>query len=275
MPDLLKIVLSFCGDVIYSQAQDEFNEVTFATAEKFRKSKAINCYFINYEITSTDHIDNPDIPKTLLRCSGIPKIKTHTLACMFCNSEFNGDISQWDVSNVINMQGMFYNSQFNNPSLLTWDVSNVTTMRFMFKDSKFNGDLSKWNVSNVTDMVGMFYNSQFNNPSLLTWDVSSVTTMFQMFNNSLFNRDISQWDVSNVTNTDSMFYRATIKKNTVQTWVNFKKNTISMKCLTKLVIFFFIKIKCQLFVILFLSFSQRSNCSQLHLVKPDVFILRK
>ena len=28
-------------------------------------------------------------------------------------TDFNGDISKWDVSNVISMQGMFFNSSFN------------------------------------------------------------------------------------------------------------------------------------------------------------------
>jgi surface protein len=32
---------------------------------------------------------------------------------MFNNSQFNGDISTWDVSNVQNMFGMFDKSQFN------------------------------------------------------------------------------------------------------------------------------------------------------------------
>ena len=47
--------------------------------------------------------------------------------CMFSDSKFNGDISEWNVSNVTSMAGMF-------------------------KDSKFNGDISEWDVSNVTDM---------------------------------------------------------------------------------------------------------------------------
>jgi len=32
---------------------------------------------------------------------------------MFSDSEFNGDISQWDVSNVTNMSSMFRYSVFN------------------------------------------------------------------------------------------------------------------------------------------------------------------
>jgi surface protein len=31
---------------------------------------------------------------------------------MFDSSYFNGDISNWDVSNVTNMGGMFYKSMF-------------------------------------------------------------------------------------------------------------------------------------------------------------------
>jgi hypothetical protein len=44
---------------------------------------------------------------------------------MFNTSKFNGDIKQWDVSNV-------------------------TNMKCMFIDSKFNGDISKWDVNKVT-----------------------------------------------------------------------------------------------------------------------------
>ena len=32
---------------------------------------------------------------------------------MFMESQFNGDISNWNVSNVYDMNGMFYGSQFN------------------------------------------------------------------------------------------------------------------------------------------------------------------
>ena len=46
------------------------------------------------------------------------------MSYLFSGSKFNGDISEWDVSNVDNMRGMFL-------------------------DSKFNGDISKWNTGNV------------------------------------------------------------------------------------------------------------------------------
>ena len=43
-----------------------------------------------------------------------------------------------------------------NGDLSAWDTSNVTTMRTMFRRSDFNQPLNDWDVSNVTDMYEMF-----------------------------------------------------------------------------------------------------------------------
>ena len=79
---------------------------------------------------------------------------------LFQFSKFNGDISGWDVSNVENMDGMFYDSKFTgkNGDISKWDVSKVTNMFNMFNFSKFNSDISKWDVSNVEDMRNVFLN---------------------------------------------------------------------------------------------------------------------
>ena len=57
---------------------------------------------------------------------------------MFDSSEFDGDISNWNVGNV-------------------------TDMSFMFNRSKFNGDISDWNVGNVTNIKYMFYGCPLEN----------------------------------------------------------------------------------------------------------------
>ena len=53
------------------------------------------------------------------------------MSSLFEYSDFNGDISKWDVSNVTNMEDMFFRSEFNG-DILNWDVSNVTNMASMF-----------------------------------------------------------------------------------------------------------------------------------------------
>mgnify|MGYP002516597932 CR=1 FL=1 len=55
----------------------------------------------------------------------------------FILSQFNGDISMWDVSSVTDMSWMFNHSSFNG-NISNWDVSNVTSMRGMFSESNFN-----------------------------------------------------------------------------------------------------------------------------------------
>lgn len=126
------------------------------------------------------------------------------MSYMFCEDLlFNGDISRWDMSNVTNMNAMFYGSAFNG-NISQWDVSNVNYMANLFSRSVFNGDISDWNVSNVVNMTCMFYESYFQN-DISRWNVSNVITMSFMFTGSVFNNDISNWDISSVKSMEFMF----------------------------------------------------------------------
>ena len=125
--------------------------------------------------------------------------------------EFNQDISSWDVSNVINMGGMFRYEIIFNQDISNWDVSNVTNMDSMFSNAElFNQPIGSWDVSNVTDMSRMFNNTSFNQ-DISNWDVSNVTNISFMFNGSIsiptiFNQPIGSWDVSNVNNMRGLFW---------------------------------------------------------------------
>ena len=124
-------------------------------------------------------------------------------------SEFNGDISDWDVSNVTDMKYMFELCRYSgkNGDIFDWDVSKVTNMKGMFKFSNYNGDISRWDVSTVTNMSHMFMGSKYTGKDggISGWDVSNVTNMTSMFAHSKFNGDLSNWDVSNVTSMMDMF----------------------------------------------------------------------
>ena len=126
--------------------------------------------------------------------------------------ELNGrSINTWDTSNVVNMSHMFYKSSTRFAlGIGTWDTSKVTNMSYMFFQAfNFNEDISTWDVSKVTNMTFMFSDAWAFNKSLNTWDTSNVTNMSYMFRNAqYFNGLISDWDVSNVTNMSNMFYQA-------------------------------------------------------------------
>ena len=82
--------------------------------------------------------------------------------CLFTNFNMSDlrtiDISRWDVSNVVNMEGMFYSCINLNCDLSEWDVSKVENMNSMFYGcEKFNCDLSKWNVSRVDKYMSSMF----------------------------------------------------------------------------------------------------------------------
>jgi surface protein len=129
----------------------------------------------------------------------------------------NIPIGEWDVSEVTNMEKLFFynydrNSKFKdfNEDLNDWNVSKVTSMKNMFGEClSFNKPLNKWDVSNVESMELMFYSCIVFNQPLNDWGdktgrVKNMSGMFRAC--SKFNQPLNDWDVSNVTTMKEMFY---------------------------------------------------------------------
>lgn len=63
---------------------------------------------------------------------------------------FNGDISNWDTSNVTNMSHMFWDADLFNNNISKWNTSKVTNMEKMFnRASYFYQNISSWIVDSV------------------------------------------------------------------------------------------------------------------------------
>ena len=121
-------------------------------------------------------------------------------AFQHCNNmQFAATVGTPDLSNVTNMEYMFYNCSAFNQDISGWDVSKVTNMgNIFFGCTAFNQDISGWNVSNVTDMSVMFWDCSAFNQDISSWDVSKVTNMGSMFSHcSAFNQNLGSWKLKN------------------------------------------------------------------------------
>ena len=131
------------------------------------------------------------------------------------------DFNDIDVSNIDSFcdkydTGIFEYTRFKYIDISDWDVSNIKSMRgmfFMCTELKSVGDISKWNVSKVTDMNSMFHGCKYFNQDISGWNVSNVENMWNMFVGcKKFNQDISKWDVSKVRCKIDMFDDCPIKE---------------------------------------------------------------
>ena len=159
----------------YPETKDELREIIYKRMQEEGNECDLNDIDVSNIINMSCLFSNFDEKRNIIKKNNI--------------YDFNGDISEWDVSNVKDMSYMFYNAKFFDRDISEWDVSNVEDMSYMFYNAKsFNGDISKWDVSNVKDMGLMFFNAES------------------------FNGNISEWDVSNVERTNFIFADCPLKK---------------------------------------------------------------
>ena len=96
---------------------------------------------------------------------------------------FNSNITIWDTSSAINMDGMFYYSSRFNQRIGNWNVSRVSSMQYMFAwTSTFNRNISLWDTSNVRKMPLMFFQAlSFEGIGLNNWIINDKCDIMFMF----------------------------------------------------------------------------------------------
>jgi surface protein len=149
---------------------------------------------------------------------------------------FNGEIGNWNVSQVQNMRGMFQGvlggtKNIFNRYIGDWNTSSVTNMSFMFDWCSFNQNISTkvvtvngntytaWDMSNVIDIAIMFRGNIIFNQPIENWNTSNIQGMFGVFNSAnAFNRPIEIWDTSSVTSMGQMFQANSIFNRPIGIW---------------------------------------------------------
>ncbi len=121
---------------------------------------------------------------------------------LFQNSAFNGDISQWDVSQGLYADNMFSNSAFDG-NIANWNWQSLRTADGMFSNSVFKGDISQWKFRHLSSCEDMFFASAFDG-DISNWTVGHVRKMRCMFRRARFSGDLFNWDFLNRPNCNGM-----------------------------------------------------------------------
>lgn len=127
---------------------------------------------------------------------------------MFEGSDLRHLIQFPNTSSVTDMYGMFQNTYFlESINLTDWDLSNVINMSNMFMSTRLRYiDLSNWYTPKLQDAVSMFSNSSLEYINVSGWDVSSVLDTYNMFGaTNCTTLDLSNFNAINCKNMSSMF----------------------------------------------------------------------
>ena len=195
--------------------------VTFGTAFHTEKATSMDRMFAHCQMLGTVDAENlntgnvtsmRDMFNMYVKNTDASGNVTYTMPYLVVLKSL--DVSNWDVSKVTDMYGLFCCcTELQTLDISRWDVSRVTNMSDMFYSCEKLTDLDvgAWDVSSVEDMSGMFcWCTSLKKLDVSHWDVSNVKYMGCMFANCLLQElDVSQWDVSNVVSMWSMFHNFT------------------------------------------------------------------
>ena len=148
--------------------------------------------FYNCKKLKDIYISDPSLLQDAVKDPGVciisgfkhtPKTKTALITAIREEIKRQGsraDLNCIDTSAIKNMRELFNKFKTFDGDISEWNVSNVTDMAEMFNGSDFDGDISKWDVSHVTDMTDMFRSSKFRG-DIRGWNVDKVDYFFPMF----------------------------------------------------------------------------------------------
>ena len=166
-----------------------------------------------------EHLDKDGLDADL---NMIDVSQVTNMSNLFYDGDFYGDISQWDVSNVVDFTRMFNRCRRFNCDIGAWDTRSAKSFNGMFfRCASFNKDIGMWDVSNANDMTYMFYGCSSFDKDLSKWDVSSMELADGMFG-ACFNfrgKGLDKWKLDNIRSMSYMFKDCRSFKTSLKKWV--------------------------------------------------------
>lgn len=149
------------------------------------------------------------------------------------NTIFNRELSSWDLSKAVSIDGIFRSAiAFNNgPNTETnpktgrqgingWDTGSVRMFDRVFQfAAAFNRPVADWNTSEGVEFFGIFYGSTIFNQPLNSWNLSNAEYLGFFFTNApAFNQPLDNWDTSKNLSFHQTFKLATSFNQNINSW---------------------------------------------------------
>lgn len=205
-------------------------DISWSSFTRMHNYDGLDFYKVSYvsnESIDIMQFDNIPISETIdqfrtfngiFSATDAPILPTNCENFFYQATNFNSNISHWDVSNVTNMKNMFQRAASFNQDISCWDVSNVTSMEGLFESTIFNQPLNPWKLNSCLTIKSMFKRSEFNQP-LNEWNVGTVKNMHYTFSETTyFNQDINDWDVSGNEQFRGIFFGAKLFNSPLDKW---------------------------------------------------------
>ena len=180
-----------------------------------------NCINFNCDLSKWDVSNVETMRRTFLRCEkftgkglsewNIRNVKE--ISGMFCRCEsFDGkEIENWNINNgkIKSLNSTFKRCINFNADLSNWDVSNIEEMENTFEKCKsFEGKgLEKWNTKNLEDLYEMFVDCEKLQADLSNWSTKKMKDMGYAFERcEKLNCDFNKWKIDKkITDIDGAF----------------------------------------------------------------------
>lgn len=230
---------------VSSGGDDELVKITTASSLSGIFNRGFLNYIVGMDWTNFNKLQHQDFEMFFYKYLGmnldVANLDTTyatTMKQMFdsvSSSKFDGDLSHFKTGNVTTMQSMFNNFEGSKLDLSGWDTSKVIKMNGMFSGCKYLNTITgfnSWDTPSVTDMSSMFYQcTALKTIDLSNFDTSKVTNMTTMF---YYGRaqtiNFSNWNTDNVSSNNMMFYQCTalVDVSFGNNWMS-HKNVISVE----------------------------------------------
>ena len=89
------------------------------------------------------------------------------------------NINSWNTSSITSLYSTFENCINFDDNIGNWDVSNVLDFHYAFRNSKFNNggspSINNWNIKVGADLEAVFYDATYFNQSVSSWKIERAT----------------------------------------------------------------------------------------------------